>query len=82
MAVKKKHRNESFESLVKRFKKNVEKKDIINEVRRREHFVKPSTKRKLARNTLQKHKRKLAKELAVKKEHKRQEEQDTKRIPV
>ena len=37
---------------------------------------------KLVRNTLQKHKRKLAKELAVKKEHKRQEEQDTKRIPV
>jgi small subunit ribosomal protein S21 len=70
MAVKKKHRNESFESLVKRFKKNIEKKDIINEVRRREHFVKSSTKRK------------LSKELAVKKEHKRQEEQDTKRIPV
>ena len=70
MAVKKKHRNESFESLVKRFKKNIQKKDIINEVRRREHFVKSSTKRKLAR------------ELAVKKEHKRQEEQDVKRIPV
>ena len=55
---------------MKRFKKNVEKKDIINEVRRREHFVKPSIKKK------------LAKELAVKKEHKRQEEQDIKRIPV
>ena len=70
MAIKKKHRNESFESLMKRFKKNVEKKDIINEVRRREHFVKPSIKKK------------LAKELEVKKEHKRQEEQDIKRIPV
>ena len=33
--VKKKHRGESFESLFKRFKKNVEKKDTINEVRRR-----------------------------------------------
>ncbi len=70
MAVKKKHRTESFESLMKRFKKNVEKKDIINEVRRREHFVKPSIKRK------------LAKELAVKREHKRQEEQDIRRLPV
>ena len=28
MAVKKKHRNESFESLMKRFKKNIEKKDF------------------------------------------------------
>ena len=68
--VKKKHRTESFDSLFRRFKKTVEKKDIINEVRKREHYVKSSTKRK------------LAKELAQKKEQKRQGEQDTKRIPV
>ena len=43
------------------------------------HFPKEA---KSVRNALQKHKRKLAKELAVNKEHKRQEEQDTKRIPV
>lgn len=70
MSVKKKHKHESFDSLFRRFKKGVEKKDIITEVRNREHFVKPSTKRK------------LAKEFATKNEKKRQEEQDVKRIPV
>ena len=68
--VKKKHRGESFDSLFRRFKKNVEKKDTINEVRRREHYIKPSTERKLARD------------MAVKKEQKRQEDQDIKRSPV
>ena len=68
--VKKKHRGESFESLFKRFKKNVEKKDTINEVRKREFYTKPSTNRK------------LAKDMAVKKEQKRQEDQDIKRSPV
>ena len=67
--VKKKHRGESFESLFKRFKKNVEKKDTINEVRRREHYIKPSTERK------------LAKDMAVKKEQKRQEDMRLKRTP-
>ena len=67
--VKKKHRGESFESLFKRFKKNVEKKDTINEVRRREHYIKPSTERKLARD------------MAVKKEQKRQEDMRLKRNP-
>ena len=67
--VKKKHRGESFESLFKRFKKNVEKKDTINEVRRREHYIKPSTERKLARD------------MAVKKEQKRQEDMRLKRTP-
>jgi len=70
MGVKKKHKNESFDSLFRRFKKGVEKKDIINEVKSREHYVKPSIKKK------------LAKEFAVKNERKRQEEQDVKRIPV
>ena len=68
--VRKKHKTESFDSLFRRFKKTIEKKDTINEVRKREHYVKSSTKRK------------LAKELAQKKEQKRQGEQDTKRIPV
>ena len=67
--VKKKHRGESFESLFKRFKKNVEKKDTINEVRGREHYIKPSTKKKLARA------------MAVKKEQKRQEDMRLKRTP-
>ena len=68
--VRKKHKTESFDSLFRRFKKTIEKKDTINEVRKREHYIKSSTKRK------------LAKEVAQKKEQKRQEEQDTKRIPV
>ena len=68
--VKKKHRGESFESLFKRFKKNVEKKDTINEVRRREYYIKPSTERKLARD------------MAVKKEQKRQEDMRLNRNPV
>lgn len=70
MHIKKKHRNESFESLFRRFKKSVEKKDVINEVKKREHYVKGTTKRK------------LSKELAQKNERKRQEDQDVKRIPV
>ena len=70
IVVKRKHRTESFDSLFRRFKKTVEKKDIINEVRKREHYIKSSTKRK------------LAKELAQKKEQKRQGELDIRRIPV
>ena len=38
--------NESFESLLKRFNKRVQQAGILGEVRRREHFEKPSTKRK------------------------------------
>jgi len=68
--VKKKFRGESFDSLYRRFKKNVEKKDIINEVKQREHYIKPSIRKK------------LAKEMAVKKEKKRQEDQRIKRNPA
>jgi small subunit ribosomal protein S21 len=38
--------NESFENALRRFKKQVEKTGILSEVRRREHFEKPSIKRK------------------------------------
>ena len=64
MGVKKKFKSESFESLMKRFKKSVEKRDTINEVKRREQFEKPSLKQRKAR------------ELARKKELKRQEDQN------
>lgn len=70
MKIKKKHKNESFDSLFRRFKKGVEKKDVINEVKKREHYVKASIKRK------------LSKEVAQKNERKRQEEQNVRRIPV
>ena len=38
--------NESFESLLKRFSRKVQQDGILAEVRRREHYEKPSVKRK------------------------------------
>ncbi|MBM4349867.1 MAG: 30S ribosomal protein S21 [Deltaproteobacteria bacterium] len=38
--------NESFENALRRFKKQVEKTGILSEVRKREHYEKPSIKRK------------------------------------
>lgn len=38
--------NESFENALRRFKKQVEKTGILSEIRKREHFEKPSIKRK------------------------------------
>jgi len=38
--------NESFESLLKRFSKKVQQDGILKEARRREHYEKPSVKRK------------------------------------
>ena len=37
---------ESFESALRRFKKTCEKAGILSEVRKREHYEKPSVKRK------------------------------------
>ena len=37
---------ESFESLLKRFNRSVQQSGILSEMRRREHFEKPSIKRK------------------------------------
>ena len=68
--VRKKFRNESFDVLFKRFKKTVERADVVGEVRRREHYERPSIARK------------RAKEIAVKNEQRRQEDQRLKRAPV
>ena len=38
--------NENFESLLRRFNKKVQQEGILAEVRRREHYEKPSVKRK------------------------------------
>jgi len=38
--------NESFESLLRRFNKKVQQGGVLSEVRRREHYEKPSIKRK------------------------------------
>ena len=37
---------ESFESALRRFKKQCEKTGILSEVKKREHYEKPSVKRK------------------------------------
>ncbi len=44
--VKLKHPNESFESLMRRFKKAVEKSDIIKILREYEAYEKPSERKK------------------------------------
>ena len=44
--VEKKHPRESFEALFRRFKRAVEKDDIVKEYRKREFFEKPSQVRK------------------------------------
>jgi small subunit ribosomal protein S21 len=38
--------NDSFENALKRFKKQCEKEGILSEVKKREHYEKPSVKRK------------------------------------
>ena len=38
--------NESFESALRRFNKKVQQAGILSEARRREHYEKPSVKRK------------------------------------
>ena len=63
MKVTKKHKGESYESMMRRFKKGCEKSEILNEVKKREHFEKPSLSRRKRR------------QLAVSKEIKRQQEQ-------
>jgi ribosomal protein S21 len=67
-SVTKKHRKESFESLMRRFKKSYERNDTANLVKSREYYLKPSLKRK------------RAKDVAVKIEQKRQEEQKLKKF--
>ena len=68
MRIERKHKHESFESMMRRFKKGCEKSDLINEVKKREHYEKPSSVRK------------RSKEMAVKKELRRQEDQRVKRF--
>ena len=69
MIIHRKHKHESFESMMRRFKKGCEKSDIINEVKKREHFEKPSMVRRISRK------------MAEKKESRRQEDQRVKRFP-
>ena len=68
MRVSRKHKHESFESMMRRFKKGCEKSDLLNEVKKRDHFEKPSMGRRISRK------------MAVKKELRRQEDQRVKRF--
>ena len=70
MRVQKKHRNESFDSMFKRFRKSVERSKMDYEMKRREYYEKPSSVRKRAQ------------EYARKQELKRQQDQDVKRSRV
>ena len=67
-SVKRKHRDESFESLMRRFNKSCEKSNILLEVKKREFYEKPSSVSKRTRD------------IAKKKEQKRQEDQRIHRI--
>ena len=69
MRINRKHKHESFEGMMRRFKKGWEKSDIINEVKKREHYEKPSMTRGISR------------QVAIKKESRRQEDQRVKRFP-
>jgi small subunit ribosomal protein S21 len=51
--------DETFESLLKRFKKSVIKADVLQELRKREYYVKPSVKRKLKSEAARKRARKF-----------------------
>jgi small subunit ribosomal protein S21 len=46
MPVVKVRDNESFENALKKFKKQCEKEGILSEIKKREHYDKPSVKKK------------------------------------
>jgi small subunit ribosomal protein S21 len=48
---------ENFERALKRFKKKVESAGLLKEVRRREHFVKPSIQKKEKQRSAEKRRR-------------------------
>ncbi len=50
-------KNESLDSALKRFKRNCQKSGVLSEYRKREHYVKPSVKRKLKEAARKKKKR-------------------------
>ncbi len=50
--------NESLDNALRRFKKNCAKAGIMQEVRKREHYEKPSVKRKLKSEAARKNNKK------------------------
>ena len=49
-------KGESLDSAVRRFKRSCEKAGVLSEVRKREHYEKPSVKRKLKSEAARKRK--------------------------
>ncbi len=58
-------KNESFEKLMRRFKRAVDKDDLINELRKREFYEKPTQKRKRQRAAAIKRWERTQSEMAV-----------------
>ena len=56
---------ESFENALRRFKRKVEKSGILTELRKRQHFEKPSVKRKRKMREARKRRRREAKRRVV-----------------
>ncbi|PDO10315.1 MAG: 30S ribosomal protein S21 [Candidatus Reconcilbacillus cellulovorans] len=46
MAETKVHKNETIDAALKRFKRSIAKDGVLAEIRKREHYVKPSVRRK------------------------------------
>ena len=49
-------KGESLDSALRRFKRSCQKAGVLSEVRKREHYEKPSVKRKLKSEAARKHK--------------------------
>lgn len=60
MAVKKKFPEETIDSMLRRFKKEVVKSEILKDLKKREYYVSPSEKKRLKSAEAQKRARKNA----------------------
>lgn len=60
MAVKKKFPEETVDSMLRRFKKEVVKAEILKDLKKREYYVSPSEKKRLKSAEAQKRARKNA----------------------
>jgi small subunit ribosomal protein S21 len=57
--------NESFESALKRFKKKCEKAGLLSDLRKRQHFEKPSERRKRKQNAAKRKARKIMQQASL-----------------
>ena len=57
--------NESFESALRRFKKKCEKAGLLSDLRKRQHFEKPSERRKRKQNAAKRKARKVMQQASL-----------------